>query len=151
MIFSSAMLVHFAIFVLGVSGFFLSKYIYNKKRQGNPLVCPVRFDCNTVVNSDYSRILGIPVEILGMVYYVFIALSHFLFLVIPNSSPQILILFMVIASFLAFLFSIYLIGVQVFVLKKGCSWCFVSAFLCILIFIFTLSIYDISLLLQFFR
>jgi uncharacterized membrane protein len=36
---------------------------------------------------------------------------------------------------MAFLFSLYLIGVQIFILKKGCSWCIVSALISALIFI----------------
>lgn len=142
MIFTYEVLVRIAIFVLGVSGFLVARHIYNHKKNAIPLVCPIKFDCNIVVNSDYSKFFGIPVEILGMVYYAFLSISYLFFIFVPNDLPNFLIGFMIFASISAFLFSLYLIFVQIFLLKKGCSWCFVSAFICILIFTFTVLTYD---------
>ena len=130
-------LIHVAIVILGISGFMVAKYIYHHKKTGKLLVCPIRFDCNTVVNSDYSRFFGIPVEFLGMFYYSIISLWHIILIFSPSFFSSIPIDFSLIISTTAFLFSLYLIGVQIFALKKGCSWCLVSAFISTLIFIFT--------------
>ena len=34
-----------------------------------PLVCPINHDCNAVLNSRWSNILGIRNEILGVLFY----------------------------------------------------------------------------------
>src|SRR3989338_188247 len=109
MILPNDVVMHFAIVILGVCGFFVAKHIYNHKKAGILLVCPIRFDCNTVVNSDYSKIFGIPVEILGMIYYIVISLSHLPFIFMSDSVPLAFVNVPLIASAAAFIFSVYLI------------------------------------------
>jgi uncharacterized membrane protein len=70
------------------------------------------------------------------------------FVFIPTVLPNTLIGFMIILSVTAFIFSVYLIGVQIFVLKKGCSWCIVSALISVAIFILTVMTYDFSYIAQ---
>ncbi len=137
MIFTNEVLIKIAVVVLGVCGFLVAKHIRNHKKKATPLVCMVGFDCHTVVHSDYSRFFGIPVEILGMLYYAFVALTYGVLIFLPNITPDIFGVFMIILSKVAFLFSLYLIGVQLFILKKGCSWCIVSALISALIFVLT--------------
>ena len=145
---SEDILLRVMVFILGLSGFLVAKHIYNHKKSGAVLVCPMNFDCHGVVHSDYSKFLGMPVEILGMIYYGFISISYIFFIFVPNDLPNFLIGLLALASLVAFLFSIYLIGVQIFLLKKGCFWCFVSAFICVLIFIFTLMAHNFADLAQ---
>lgn len=136
--FSEETLIQIAIFILGLCGFLVARHIYKHKNNNrNPLICPIRFDCHAVTHSDYSKFFGMPVEILGMAYYGLISLSYLLFIFLPALLPDFLADFMAVLSMIAFIFSIYLIFVQIFILKKGCSWCFVSAFISILIFILT--------------
>ena len=144
MIFSNEVLIRIAILVLGVCGFLVAKHIRDHKVKDIPLVCPVRFDCNTVVHSDYSRFLGVPLEILGMMYYGLVSLSYFFFIFIPGVMPITLVNFLIAATLIAFIFSIYLIAVQIFILKKGCSWCIVSAIMSAFIFILTIVTYHWS-------
>src|SRR3989344_5256019 len=130
---SNDLLIQIAIFILAASGFLIASHIYRKKTKQNPLICPIKFDCNTVVNSDYSKFFGTPVEILGMLYYAFIALSYLFSILMPNPISAFFSGFLLAASTAAFLFSLYLMGILAFILKKGCSWCFLSAILCIII------------------
>lgn len=147
MMFGEVILVKICVALLGFSGFLVARHVWKHKHSETaPLVCPVQFDCHTVVHSDYSKFLGIPVEFLGMDYYAFVFIFYAVFLFFPLSIPNALVGLMVLASLSAFVFSVYLIGVQIFALKKGCSWCIVSAFICILIFAFTLLTYDFSYL-----
>ena len=152
--FSEDILIRVTIFVLGFLGLMVARHIYkHKKASEKPLVCPIRFDCNFVVHSDYSRFLGIPVEILGMIYYALISSSYLFFIFvfeIPNAFQVDLVAFIITMSFMACLFSVYLIAVQIFILKKGCSWCIVSAFICFSIFILTMFNYDFSFITQIF-
>lgn len=146
------------IFVLGVCGFLVAKHISNHKKKNMPLVCPIGFDCNAVVHSDYSKFLGVPVEFLGMAYYAFITIIYFVFSFIPNAYNSFIVLsgpisvyliaFLILLSLLSFLFSIYLIGVQIFILRKGCSWCIGSSFISAFIFILTVLLYNLNYFLQ---
>jgi uncharacterized membrane protein len=128
--------------LLGLSGLVLSSYIYFKKKKKKKMICPMRSNCDTVIHSDHSKILGIPVELLGMTYYAFIGLSYvFVSLLGLWSMPVAMILIGVSGS--ALLFSIYLVSLQAFVIKHWCTWCLFSAGICLTIFI--LSYINITL------
>ena len=143
-------LLRLAIFILVSGGYFVARHIYNHKKADKPLICPIRFDCNAVVSSDYSRFLGVPLEVMGMHYYAVHAVLYLLIIFWAPFVPLWFIGLLVLSSITSFLFSLYLICVQLFILKKGCSWCFVSATICILVFILNMLIYDLpSLFLNF--
>jgi uncharacterized membrane protein len=137
--FSNDVILKAAVFVLAVCGFFVAKHIYHKKRSEQPFVCPINFDCHAVVNSDYSRFMGIPVEILGMIYYGFLALAYLALLLLPIAWPYYAIIAFVALSLAAFIFSAYLIFIQIFAIKTYCSWCIVSAIISTIIFFVSLS------------
>ena len=147
---SNDVLVQIAIFILAASGFLIAHHIFQKKRKAEYLVCPIKFDCNSVVNSDYSRFLGIPVEVLGMFYYAIIALSYLFLILAPGYYPIFLGGISITLSVGAFLFSLYLMGILAFVLRKGCSWCFFSAILSTLIFILSAIYYNLGSAIQIF-
>ena len=143
MIFSGEIFIRIVIFMLGFSGFVVARHVYkHKKPDKSPLVCPMKFDCNAVVHSDFSKLFGVPVEILGMIYYAFLASSYLALIFISQSLPTFFVAVLATLSAIAFLFSAYLIFVQVFILKKGCFWCYISALICILIFILTILNYN---------
>ncbi len=147
--FSNDLMIKVAIFFLGIFGYLVAKHIRNHKMKDAPLVCMVGFDCHAVVHSDYSKFFGVPVEIFGMIYYALISFTYLFSIFAKTALPIHLVGFVVLTSLIAFLFSLYLIFVQIFILKKGCSWCFVSAFISILIFILTAITYDFSSVLGF--
>lgn len=139
MIFSDDVLTRITILILGLCGFAVARHIYHhKNNEEKPLVCPIKFDCHTVVHSDYSRFFGIPVEFLGMAYYGIVSVSYLFFVFMPEVMPEIVVNSLIVISSIAFLFSFYLIAVQIFILKKGCSWCIVSALISALIFMLTM-------------
>lgn len=137
-------LVRIVISLLGVCGFLVAAHIRYHKKTNQVLVCPIKFDCNTVINSDYSKFFGIPVEILGMIYYGLIFFTYLFFILLANIVPNILVGFMIIVSHIALIFSLYLLFVQIFILRKLCSWCIVSAIISACIFVLTIHIYDID-------
>jgi uncharacterized membrane protein len=147
--YSEDFFVKLAIFALGVCGFLVARHIYkHKKPNQSPLVCPLKFDCHTVVHSDYSKLFGIPVEILGMLYYSLLAISYLFFLLTPTTLHIVYVTIVAVLSMIAFIFSLYLIGVQIFILKKGCFWCYVSALICVLVFSLNIFAYDLISFLQ---
>lgn len=95
------------------------------------LPCVIFTGCETVTNSVYSTMAGIPVALLGSLFYLFIILaviSHLLY------RHRYLPYLLVYVSFTAFLFSLYFIGLQVWVLKAICFYCVMSATLSTIIF-----------------
>ena len=120
--------------ILGLIGFFISTYIYGKKKAKKKLICPRQSNCDTVIHSDYSKIVGIPVEVLGMMYYAFIG-SVYSFIFIFDAWTISLGFILLGISMCSVLFSIYLVSMQAFVIKQWCVWCLCSAFISILIFI----------------
>ena len=152
MIFSNDILIRFIIFILGVSGFMVARHIFKRKdNTEKPLVCPLKFDCHAVVHSDYSRFFGVPLETFGMIYYGLISVFYLFLIFLPGTLPVILVNSLIVLSLIAFLFSIYLIFVQIFILKNGCFWCIISALISVLIFILTILINDFNSVILFFQ
>lgn len=116
--------------IISTAGLFLAAYIYQKKHGRRGLmVCPLRFDCHTVIYSQHSVFMGLPNEVMGMLYYGFVALSYLAMLVWPQLATGLLGFFLLFATTLAFLFSLYLTALQIFVIRKLCSLCLTSALL----------------------
>lgn len=121
-------------------GFLLAFYIRHKKSSHEKMICPLDSDCDAVIYSEYSRFFGIPVEILGLLYYGLVAVSYALFLVIPAFASPLVVFSVLAFTTTAFLFSLYLTFIQAFALKQWCAWCLMSAGLCAIIFATALGV-----------
>lgn len=116
---------------LALCGFALSAYIFYAKRNQQQLVCPVGGSCNEVLYSSYARTLGIPNEMVGIVYYMFIVAAYGiigekLLPIAPQTIPWI--------AGVSVLFSLYLVAIQMLVLRKWCEWCLTSTAISLSIF-----------------
>lgn len=120
------------------AGFFVAFYIRHKKHANEKLVCPLGSDCELVIYSDYSVFFGVPVEVLGMVYYGIIAFAYGVFLMFPQFVSSFTVFFALTLSTIAFFFSMYLTFIQIFTIKQLCAWCLASAGLATAIFFTTL-------------
>src|SRR3989344_2947915 len=132
---------HFANILAAFSGVVLTIYIHYKKRTHQAMVCPLNGHCETVINSEFSKFFGIPVELLGMFYYATVAMAYGFFVLAPSFTTPLLTVGTFFASTLAFLFSVYLIFIQVFYIKQLCTWCLGSAGLSTAIFAFSMYIF----------
>ncbi len=126
--------------IFASAGFILASYIYKTKKHSAQLVCPLEGSCEAVVHSDYSKIIGIPVEILGILYYGLIVILYGCFAFFPLVIPDFASYAVIGITIVAFLFSVYLTLVQALVLKQWCTWCLFSAGICTIIFILALII-----------
>ncbi len=105
-------------------GLVVASYLSYLKLADAPAVCVQGgpFNCDVVLNSQYSELAGIPIAYLGLVVYVVIglllALEHrFAFLREYGS----LIAFGI--GLFAWLFSMWLVYVQFGLLGAACPWC----------------------------
>ena len=136
MIFSN---INITISTLSIFGFLIALYVRSHKTKNIHLMCIKGFECEAVVHSDYSRFLGMPNELLGMIYYAGIFIFSLILIFLPSVIPHTLSLCVVSVSLLAFIFSFYLLSVQLFILKKGCLWCILSSIFSALIFVLIVS------------
>lgn len=88
--------------------------------------------CETVLTSKYSVILGIPDPLLGSIYYLLILVSLVIYLDSKNKRFLRWTLFFTICGFL---FSIWLVYLQAFVIHSYCQYCLGSALTSTILFI----------------
>lgn len=126
------------------SGFLLAFYIRHKKSAAEKMVCPFYSDCDAVIYSEHSKFFGVPVEVLGLLYYGLAATSYALFLAFPPlASPSaVFTIFTLTAT--AFLFSLYLTFIQAFALRQWCVWCLMSAGFCAVIFATAFKVSEVN-------
>src|SRR3989338_5171768 len=110
-----------------LGGFVLAAFIFISKRKAKPIACPMDGHCDDVVRSEFSKFFGVPVEILGMLYYAVAVAAYSVFYFYSGLAVP-------LASF-SFLFSLYLTFIQAFNLKQWCVWCLTSAGLSSFIFL----------------
>lgn len=134
----ASILSHILIIVAAIGGFILANYLHRKKSKNQAMVCPLKGNCEAVVHSEYSKFFGIPVEKLGMVYYVVVGVAYATMLVLPGLQQSWFVFGILAMSLAAFLFSLYLTFIQIALLKQLCTWCIVSALLCTSIFVLAL-------------
>jgi len=106
-------------FGLGVSGYLSYVKLTNVAME---CVRDSTFDCHTVQNSAYGQLFGVPIAVLGFLMYVIVGLL----IVFENATPFLQnnarALTFVVVLF-AWLFSMWLVYVQFFILEALCPWC----------------------------
>ncbi len=129
------MIQHLIVELASLLGFAAAYYIARQKVRGEKMVCPFDADCEAVVNSAYSRFLGVPLERLGLFYYSLVFAVHFVFSFKPEFEFGFYPLLLKFTSGGAFVFSLYLIWVQFVRLKNWCFWCLLSSLATLVIFL----------------
>ena len=118
-----------------LGGFALAFFIFISKRKAKPIACPMDGHCDDVVRSEFSKFFGIPVEILGMLYYASVAAAYSIFYFYSGLAVPLAAFAMFGLTSFSFLFSLYLTFIQAFNLKQWCVWCLASAGLSSFIFL----------------
>lgn len=126
------------IILVACFGFGIAWYIRMKKNIPHGMTCPLNSDCDAVVHSQFSVFFGIPVEILGMLYYAIIVFAYSAIITFPSLSNELVVFLLLTLSLVAFMFSVYLTFIQAFAIKEWCTWCLTSASLCTIIFLSSL-------------
>ena len=122
---------------LSLLGLIVSLYVWRSQRWNQPIACWTR-DCDRVIRSPYSRLLGVHNSAIGI--WVFLII---LFLTLlpqagvrpPSYLASLVSASLILLSSIGTLVSLYLAYVQLFVLKGICNWCLTSALLICAIFI----------------
>lgn len=123
---------------LAFIGFLDALYLTVNHYAGAELNCFEFSDCNAVTQSKYSEVFGIPLSLLGVLYYLTVLLSSLLY--IDKGIKKLLTLIAIITP-LGFLFSLFFMYLQVFVIGSICAYCTFSACTSTLLFIFALKLH----------
>ncbi len=137
-------LIYLSTIVLGLVGFLVALNIYHKKRCQKPMTCPLNMKCEQVLYSKYAKFLGVPIELLGMIYYGIVVFSYSIIIFIPTLKSPLLIASAFVVSVCGFIFSGYLTSIQLLKLKEFCSWCLMSAVISTTIFALTSQVSSLS-------
>ncbi len=122
----------FTILVVAILGFADATYLSVEHFLNVVPPCSITGGCEKVLTSDFSVVFGIPVSLLGAVYYLLIAIGGLIFLESKhisklekhNSEILRLSLLLTIPGFLA---SVWFTGLQIFVIHSYCTYCLGSA------------------------
>ncbi|HLD51052.1 hypothetical protein A3K34_02020 [candidate division WWE3 bacterium RIFOXYC1_FULL_40_10] len=123
--------------LLIIIGFTDASYLLYKYITKSPIACPLKGDCNAVLDSEYSRLLGVKNEVWGFLYYGFllcVILAQVLFpsLLLPTQKV------IVLTSGFGVIYSTYLMYVMAFKISHWCAYCLTSALTTTAIFIVSL-------------
>jgi len=115
--------------LLGLSllGLFDSTYLWwVYTSPSHPMVC-LGSGCDVVRASSYSNLWGVPLPAYGVLMYVTLALLVFAGPMVHAALARALRYAVAGISGTGFLFSLYLAGIEAFVLHAWCTWCVISA------------------------
>ncbi len=108
-----------AVGVLALAATGISAYLVTVHYSGGPIVCFAGGGCETVQNSEYAHIGGLPLSVLGLAVYVGIGLT-------AAFRGELAALAGFALGLSAGIFAVYLIVVQAAVLDAICAWCLAS-------------------------
>ena len=115
--------------VLSVVGLAISVYLVAKTADPSSVACSIGGGCETVLSSDYAKIFGVSVAAYGALWYLaaigLIWLTYF--------KTQLDEKYFKIWVGLGLAFSLYLLGLEIFVIHAYCTWCLASLAVVILI------------------
>ncbi len=104
-----------------------------------PIVCFVGNSCESVLDSKYGVTFGVKNEISGIGYYIFLIMSMLVLYLNKHKNIKLQLLIK-LAAFGAGVFSLYLLGIQEFVLHQFCFRCIIAISINILLLISVFSI-----------
>ena len=128
------------VILLAILGIFDTTYLTAEHYLGSPVYCPIGGECEEGLSSPYSTIYGIPLALFGAAFYFF---TLVLALIYQLNANRFLLKLFFISSFFAFIFSGWLVYLQLFVIKAICIYCVISAVNVTILFV--ISVYLLKL------
>ena len=107
-----------AVGVLAAAGAAVAGYLVYARYTDTTLVCATG-GCETVQQSDYAVLAGIPVAVLGLVAYLLLLATAF-------TSSELARLVGAVVSVSGTLFAAYLLYAQIVLIDAVCQWCVAS-------------------------
>lgn len=121
-----------ALLVVATLGFADAAYLTIEHFKGVIPPCSVVSGCETVLTSSYSSILGMPVSLLGAIYYLLIAVGAFAYI---DTKKTVVLKWTLSITIFGLLMSLWFIFLQAFIINAWCLYCLGSAASSIVLFI----------------
>lgn len=129
--------------VLSVLGIADAGYLTYKHTRKQPLICPIGDNCSVVTESRWSHLFGVRTEVLGLLYYSALLIAILGVFSIPSLNGR-LIALLPWATGVGGVFSLFLVSLQAFVIKKYCFYCLLSALISFLLFLTSIRLVMVS-------
>lgn len=124
------------IFVLATAGLLVSGYLVVKTNNPSSVICSLGGGCETVLSSSYAKLLGISVAWYGVAWYVAtLAIIYF-----SLFAKKLDLKYLKITVLAGLAFSLYLLGLEIFVIHAYCTWCLASLAVVVIMTAVTFSI-----------
>ncbi len=99
---------------------------------------PILSDCGKVLRSSYSVMFGIPLAVAGVFQYSFLLIAIIALIIFRK---KIFTYWIVLQSMIGAIFSLYLMYIQLVILKSICIYCTLSALISFIIFFLSCKIF----------
>ncbi|MEI6346295.1 MAG: vitamin K epoxide reductase family protein [bacterium] len=130
-----------ALIIVAILGFLDASYLTVAHYLKAPIPCGLVQGCDVVTTSAYSEIAGVPVALLGALYYLTILILSIISL---EKADRRLLRYTSHLTWSGLIASLYFVAIQLFVLKAICLWCMGSAITSTALFV--LGLFVIKLL-----
>jgi uncharacterized membrane protein len=127
-----------AIFILSLIGILLTSLLVKSKYLNEKTFCLTGSSCDLVSNSIYSEIVGIPVCVFGLIWFL---ITAYLAIRLSNKKNVFLSKYLMYWSVLGILFVGYFLFVEAFLINAFCSTCTAVHILIGIIFLLSYSIF----------
>jgi len=121
--------------LLSLCGVLLAAYLYLFKIGKIGTLACGSGSCEQVQFSPYAKVFGIEVSLIGLAGYLLLLVLSMGALNAPSDQRPTPVRALLLLSGLGVLFSLYLTGIELFVLHAICRWCVGSAVIITLIFV----------------
>ena len=126
--------------VVAIMGFLDSVYLTAKYFVGT-IDCSALSGCQEVLNSSYSSIWGIPTASFGVAYYLSIIIASLIYWQIQQKYS---FKYLTLVPTLGFIFTLWLIYLQIWIIKAICIYCMFSALSSTILFFLSLYFYHLN-------
>jgi uncharacterized membrane protein len=130
--------------IISIAGFLIAAYLAYVEISRVEAVCGPIGECNIVQSSQYAQIVGIPVAVLGLLFYLAILGSWLLIRFVKKSWIKWIPLLLLASAFLGTLFSVYLTMMELLVIRAICAWCLSSAIITTTLLLFVVSKFKVG-------
>lgn len=120
----SSQLANRLVFIFSLLGLIVSAFLLYEYNISGPIVCPIGSGCDVVRASQYSHFLGISIPILGVIFY--LAMAMFSVVHSHQLSVKLLVKLKLLGAAAGVGFGVYLTFLEAFVIRAYCFWCVTS-------------------------